>query len=92
MNNDNLTSSQTGGLVQISNYGSQDIYLTNNPEITYFKLVYRRYTNFGRIFVDTQFNNPVEFNSTIVLNIPKAYDLLSNVILKIKLPTFNLSK
>ena len=37
----------TGGLLQIVTSGKQDIYLTINPEITFFKKVYRRYTNFA---------------------------------------------
>lgn len=81
--------SSAGGLIQITNYGSHDIMLTNNPEITFFKLIYRRYTNFGKIFVEVNFDNPVSFGSTSVLNIPKSYDLLSNLILQIKLPVFD---
>ena len=36
-----------GGLLQIVAYGAQDIYLTGNPQITFFKIVYRRHTNFS---------------------------------------------
>ena len=35
-----------GGLLQLVAYGAQDIYLTGNPKITFFKMIYRRYTNF----------------------------------------------
>ena len=35
-----------GGILQLSAYGSQDTHLTGNPQITYFKSVYYRYTNF----------------------------------------------
>jgi len=37
----------SGGLMQLVAYGAQDIYLTGNPQITYFKVVYRRHTNFA---------------------------------------------
>jgi hypothetical protein len=37
-----------GGLMQLVAYGAQDIYLTGNPQITFFKLVYRRHTNFSK--------------------------------------------
>ena len=37
----------SGALSQLVAYGSQDIYLTADPEITFFKVVYRRYTNFA---------------------------------------------
>lgn len=82
--------SSSGGLIQITNYGSHDIMLTNNPEITFFKLIYRRYTNFGKMFIEQRFDNPIGFGQTSVLDIPKAYDLLSNLILKIKLPILDL--
>lgn len=36
-----------GGLMQLVAYGAQDVYLTGNPEITFFKVVYRRHTNFA---------------------------------------------
>jgi hypothetical protein len=36
-----------GGILQIIAYGAQDVYLTNNPQITFFKTVYRRHTNFS---------------------------------------------
>jgi hypothetical protein len=36
-----------GGLLQLVAYGAQDVYLTGNPQITFFKLVYRRHTNFA---------------------------------------------
>ncbi len=37
----------SGGLLQLVAYGSQDIYLSGNPQITFFKVVYRRHTNFA---------------------------------------------
>lgn len=37
----------TGGLMQLVAYGAQDTYLTGNPQITFFKIVYRRHTNFS---------------------------------------------
>jgi hypothetical protein len=33
--------------MQLVAYGAQDVYLTGNPQITYFKVVYRRHTNFS---------------------------------------------
>ena len=45
-----------GGLMQLVAYGSQDVYLTGNPQITFWKMVYRRYTNFAMESVDQTFN------------------------------------
>lgn len=79
-----------GGLIQIVSYGSEDITLTGNPEITFFSIVYRRYTNFGIRNVILDFDNSVEFNNTSYLNIPKnSGDLINNMILKIELPKIN---
>ena len=36
-----------GALMQLVAYGAQDVYLTGNPQITFFKVVYRRHTNFA---------------------------------------------
>jgi hypothetical protein len=36
-----------GGLLQLVAYGAQDVYLTGNPQITFFKVAYRRHTNFA---------------------------------------------
>lgn len=36
-----------GGLIQLVSKSSQDVYLTGNPQITFFKVVYKKYTNFS---------------------------------------------
>jgi hypothetical protein len=81
-----------GGLIQIASYGSQDLTLTGNPQITYFKIVFRRYTNFGIRTVEVPFDNPVDFGSVITITIPKSGDLLTKTTLKIKLPSYNLTE
>ena len=45
-----------GGLMQLVAYGAQDIYLTGNPQITFFKVVYRRHTNFSMEAIQQTFN------------------------------------
>jgi hypothetical protein len=44
-----------GGLMQLVAYGAQDIYLTGNPQITFFKVVYRRHTNFAMEAIEQTF-------------------------------------
>ena len=53
-----------GGLIQIATYGAQDIFLTGTPQITFFKTIYRRYTNFSMESVQVQFDDTVSFGST----------------------------
>ncbi len=48
-----------GGLTQLVNYGAQDIYLTGNPQITFFKVVYRRHTNFSMESIQQTINGTV---------------------------------
>src|SRR6056300_959535 len=45
-----------GGLMQLVAYGAQDIYLTGNPQITFWKVVYRRHTNFAREEIEQTIN------------------------------------
>ena len=49
-----------GGLMQLVAYGAQDIYLTGNPQITFFKVVYRRHTNFAVESIEQTFNGAAE--------------------------------
>ncbi len=82
----------SGGLVQIVNYGNQDLTLTGKPEITFFKAIYRRYTNFGKKVFEIAFDNQVDFGITSTISIPKnTADLLSKLTLKIKLPQIDLT-
>ena len=80
----------TGGLVQITSFGSQDIMLSGNPQITFFTMIYRRYTNFGKITIEQNFDSKIDFNSRSTMIIPKVGDLLSNITLRIKLPKYSL--
>lgn len=80
-----------GGLIQIASYGSQDLTLTGNPQITFFKIVFRRYTNFGIRTIEISFDNPVNFGTISTITIPKYGDLLTKTTLKIKLPRFDLT-
>ena len=45
-----------GGLMQLVAYGAQDIYLMGNPQITFFKVVYRRHTNFSMEAIEQTWN------------------------------------
>lgn len=81
-----------GGLTQITIYGSQDIFLTGNPQITFFKLVYRRHTNFAMETIEQAFTGNVNFNNEITANINKIGDLMGQSYLMIEIPQINLVK
>ena len=77
----------TGGLLVLAAYGAQDKYLTGNPQITFFVAVYRRYTNFSVIQTPQLFNGDLNFGKKVYCNIERIGDLLSEIFLKIKLPS-----
>jgi hypothetical protein len=68
-----------GGLMQLVAYGAQDIYLTGQPQITFFKAVYRRYTNFAMESILQTINGSVNPGSTTSVTIARNGDLLKNL-------------
>ena len=51
----------TGGLMQLVAYGAQDIYLTGDPSITYFKNLHRRHTNFAMESIEQTLSGTANF-------------------------------
>ncbi|NBY39852.1 MAG: hypothetical protein EBQ66_02845, partial [Flavobacteriia bacterium] len=73
-------------MLQLVATGRQDVYLSGNPQTTFFKQVYRRYTNFS---IETQripFDTAAEFGKLITTTIPRNGDLLSQLYLEVELP------
>ena len=68
-----------GGLMQLVAYGAQDVYLTGNPQITFFKVVYRRHTNFACESIEQTFNGTVSFGSKAVCPITRNGDLVTKM-------------
>ena len=75
-----------GGLMQIVAYGAQDVYLTGNPQITFFKMIYRRYTNFSIESIEQPFNGNVDFGRTLSATISRNGDLMYKTYLQVTLP------
>ena len=75
-----------GGLMQLVAYGAQDLYLTGNPQITFFKVVYRRHTNFSVEAILQTFNGTIDNEINHVSSIlSKNGDLVSKIWLDVKL-------
>jgi len=70
-----------GGLLQLVAYGAQDVYLTGNPQITFFKVVYRRHTNFALESIQQTFNGSVKFGQRVTATISRNGDLISRAYL-----------
>lgn len=75
-----------GGLIQLVAYGVQDLYLTGDPQITFFKVVYRRHTNFAIESVPQYFSSPVNFGETVSCTISRAGDLIGRIFLYVEIP------
>ena len=65
--------------MQLVAYGAQDIYLTGNPQITFWKVVYRRHTNFARESIEQTFNGTVAASARVTATISRNGDLLSRM-------------
>ena len=65
-----------GGLMQLVAYGSQDIYLTGQPQITFFKSVYRRHTNFAVESIQQTINGSVASGARVSVTVSRNGDLL----------------
>lgn len=80
-----------GGLIQLSVYGSQDVFLTGTPQITFFKIIYRRYTNFSIETISRSLTN-FNFGEKTYHTIEKIGDLLSNIRIEFDVPSVKITQ
>ena len=74
-----------GGLLQLVAYGAQDVYLTGNPQITFFKVVYRRHTNFAIEAIGQTFNGTPGYGNRVTCQISRNGDLVHRIYLSLKI-------
>ena len=75
-----------GGLIQLLAVGIQDIYLIGNPQITYFKTVFKKHTQFSLESMQVSVDGRTDFGQQIEVIIDRKGDLLKDIILDILLP------
>jgi hypothetical protein len=75
-----------GGEIQLVAYGEENMFLNDDPQITFFKIIYRRYTNFSIETVQTNFLYQANFGRKISCEISKLGDLLHKMWLVMELP------
>jgi len=68
--------------MQLVAYGAQDVYLTGNPQITFFKVVYRRHTNFSKECIEQTFSGAVGVNKRVTATLARNGDLVQEVYVK----------
>ena len=65
--------------MQLVAYGAQDVYLTGNPQITFFKVVYRRHTNFAQECIEQTFSGAVGANKRVTATLARNGDLVKEI-------------
>ena len=78
-----------GGKLQVIAKGGQDSYLIGNPQITYFKIVYRRHTNFAKESVRQFFTTKPNYGRILNCTLSRDGDLVQDIYLEINLPTIS---
>lgn len=79
----------TGGLLQLVARGTQDIFLTSKPQVTFFKTIYRRHTNFSIEQIRQNFKQTLDFGKKATCVISKSGDMVSKIYLVLTLPKIN---
>ena len=72
--------------MQLVAYGAQDVYLTGNPQITFWKVTYRRYTNFSMESIEQTFNGQADFGRRVTCTVSRNGDLAYRTYLQVTLP------
>ena len=75
-----------GGLMQLVSYGAQDIYISGNPQITFWKILYKRHTNFAMEAIEVTFNGQADFNKRVTAVINRNADLMYKSYVQVVLP------
>lgn len=76
----------SSALLQLVARGDQDVYLTGKPQFTFFKHVYRRYTNFAVESIPIDFDGNTDFGKRITVVIPRYAELLNSLMIEVDLP------
>ena len=78
------------GLLILVSVGKENIYLSAQPEITFFKIAYKRYTNFSIEPIPQYFKTSPDFGAKCTINLAKNADLLSSMFLYVELPNIQM--
>jgi hypothetical protein len=75
--------------MQLVAYGAQDVYLTANPQVTFFKQLYRRHSNFAMEAIEQTFNGVGNFGKRVQSTISRNGDLITKVYVQVTLPAID---
>lgn len=74
-----------GSMIQLLAYGAQDVYLTGNPQVTFFQAVYKRNTNFAMEFYKNQINDTASNGTTLRITVTRYGDLVGQMFFELPL-------
>ena len=77
--------------MQLVSYGAQDIYISGNPQITFWKVLYKRHTNFAMEAIEVTFNGQADFGRRVTAVISRNADLMYRTYIQVTLPQITLS-
>ena len=80
----------SGCLTELAAIGNQDAYLTINPEVTFFKQLYRRHTNFAMCEADIGFQSAIGHDRRLVAVVPRNGDLITKMFIATRLERLSL--
>jgi len=79
--------------IQLSAIGAQDIYLTDNPTISFFRHSYKQYSNFSIEAIPLNFiNTKIQFDHNNSVEVGRHGDLITNIYLKLQIQAKNTNK
>ena len=76
--------------MQLVSYGAQDIYISGNPQITFWKVLYKRHTNFAMEAIEVTFNGQADFGRRVTAVISRNADLMYRTYIQATLPQISL--
>lgn len=77
--------------MQLVSYGAQDIYISGNPQITFWKILYKRHTNFAVESIEVTFNGQADFSKRVTAVINRNADLMYKTYVQVTLPQVTLA-
>jgi hypothetical protein len=77
--------------MQLVSYGAQDIYISGNPQITFWKVLYKRHTNFAMEAIEVTFNGQADFGRRVTAVISRNADLMYRTYIQVTLPQIALT-
>jgi len=78
-----------GGLMQLTAYGAEDVYITGTPEITFFKAVYKRHTNFAMENIQQTVNGTARSGGRVTVTVTRNADLIGEMYLDLQCQSCN---